>query len=175
MSTISRSRPPNRAVISLNGSGSSSKIHSGIYGVSSNSVVEEVKESQTKKLIEEDSDTESSVKTDDEADVFTDEDEFEELKKLNKTKLKLTSFSCAPDIDEHPYTSILMFIDKNEFNCCSSDKHRISIYGKKYTNQNSHLLPKSSADLLLSFVNKNDEFDFTIYKNKFFLKKGYFK
>jgi len=96
---------------------------------------------------------------------------FDKLNYSNFTDaLKLTSFSCAPDIDEHPYTSILMFIDKNEFNCCSSDKHRISIYGKKYTNQNSHLLPKSSADLLLSFVNKNDEFDFTIYKNKFFLK-----
>ena len=84
--------------------------------------------------------------------------------------IKLTSFSCAPDIDEYPYTSILMFVEKNEFNCCSSDKHRISIYGKKYTNQTSHLLPKSSADLLLNFVNKNDDFDFAISKNKFFLK-----
>jgi DNA polymerase III sliding clamp (beta) subunit (PCNA family) len=84
--------------------------------------------------------------------------------------LRLTSFSCAPDIDEYPYTSILMFVDKNEFNCCSSDKHRISIFGKKYTNQSSHLIPKSSADLLLNFVNKNDEFKFTIYKSKLFLK-----
>ena len=31
--------------------------------------------------------------------------------------IKLTSFSCAPDIDEYPYTSILMFVEKNEFNC----------------------------------------------------------
>jgi DNA polymerase III sliding clamp (beta) subunit (PCNA family) len=84
--------------------------------------------------------------------------------------LRLTSFSCAPDIDEYPYTSILMFIEKNEFNCCSSDKHRISIYGHKYINQNSHLLPKSSADLLLNFVNKNDDFSFAISKNKLFLK-----
>ena len=64
---------------------------------------------------------------------------FDKLNYSNFTDaLKLTSFSCAPDIDEHPYTSILMFIDKNEFNCCSSDKHRISIYGKKYTNQKNH-------------------------------------
>jgi hypothetical protein len=50
-------------------------------------IVEDLKESQTKELIDEDSDTDSSVKTNDEADVFTDEDEFEKLKKLNKTKL----------------------------------------------------------------------------------------
>ena len=84
--------------------------------------------------------------------------------------LRLTSFSCAPDIDEYPYTSILLFIENNKFNCYSSDKHRISMFGNKYTNQVSHLLPKSSADLLLNFVHKNDEFYFTIYKNKLFLK-----
>jgi hypothetical protein len=41
---MSRSRPTKRLVTLLNGSGNFSKIHSGIYGVSSNSVVEEVKE-----------------------------------------------------------------------------------------------------------------------------------
>lgn len=96
---------------------------------------------------------------------------FEKLNYSNfNDALRLTSFSCAPDIDEYPYTSILLFIDKNKFNCYSSDKHRISLYGEKYSNQNSHLLPKSSADLLLNFVNKTDEFHFAIYKNKLFLK-----
>ena len=49
-------------------------------------VIQDLKES--KELIEDDPDTESSVKTDsDKNDVFTDEDAIEELKKLNKTKL----------------------------------------------------------------------------------------
>lgn len=42
---------------------------------------------QPAELIEEDSDTDSSVHTDSNEDVFTKEDELEELKKLNKTKL----------------------------------------------------------------------------------------
>jgi len=45
--------------------------------------------------------------------------------------IKMTSFSCAPDFDEHPYTSILWFIEDEKINSQSSDKHRISVFGNK--------------------------------------------
>lgn len=84
--------------------------------------------------------------------------------------LKLTSFSCSSDIDEHPYTSIMFFVDDDKFNCYSSDKHRISIYGISYNDQKSYLLTKNSADLLLSIINKNDSYEYYILKNRFYLK-----
>ena len=102
---------------------------------------------------------------------FSKETKFEKLDFTNFTEaLKLTSFSCSPDIDQYPYTSILFFLNGNKVNCTSSDKHRISVYGDKYNGEISHLLPKLSADLMLNFINKIDDFCFAIYKNKLLLK-----
>jgi len=78
--------------------------------------------------------------------------------------IKFTSFSCAPDFEEHPYSSIMFFIADNKFNAQSSDKHRISIYGKKYENEQSFLLSKNQAELSLNFVDSNSIF--SIHKNK---------
>jgi DNA polymerase III sliding clamp (beta) subunit (PCNA family) len=83
---------------------------------------------------------------------------------------KLTSFSCANDVDEHPYTSIMFFIEDDKFNCYSSDKHRISLYGNTYTDQKSYLIAKNSADLLLNTINKNESYDYFISKNRFYLR-----
>ena len=85
---------------------------------------------------------------------------------------KLTSFSCSNDIDEHPYTSIMFFVEDDKFNCYSSDKHRISIYGNTYTDQKSYLIAKNSADLLLGTINKNESYDYFISKNRLYLKWG---
>ena len=63
--------------------------------------------------------------------------------------IKMTSFSCAPDFDEHPYTSILWFIEDGKINSQSSDKHRISVFGNKYDLQQSYLLSKTISDIVL--------------------------
>ena len=96
---------------------------------------------------------------------------FEKLDFSNFTEsIKLTSFSCSIDIDSYPHSSIMFFLSGNKFNCTSSDRHRISIYGDKYKNDSSYLIPKYYAELMSSFVNKADNFEFAIYKNKLFLK-----
>ncbi len=83
---------------------------------------------------------------------------------------RLTGFSCAPDFDEHPYTSIMFFNEDDKFNAQSSDKHRISIYGNSYNNQSSFLISKHQAELLNSYLNKDLSYEYCIYKNKFILK-----
>jgi DNA polymerase III sliding clamp (beta) subunit (PCNA family) len=82
--------------------------------------------------------------------------------------IKYTSFSCAPDFEEHPYSSIMFFIENDKFNAQSSDKHRISVYGKNYKDQTSYLITKLQAELSLNFL--NDHTIFTIHKNKLILK-----
>ena len=84
--------------------------------------------------------------------------------------IKYTSFSCAPDFEEYPYSSIMFFISDNKFNAQSSDKHRISMYGKKYDNEQSFLLSKNQAELSLNFVDKNSTF--SIHKNKMVIKNN---
>ena len=94
--------------------------------------------------------------------------------KLNSSNFydafKYTAFSCAPDFDEYPYSSIMFFIEKNKFNAQSSDKHRISVFGNHYNNEVSYLISRNQAELSLSFLNKDDQFSYCIYKNKFLLK-----
>lgn len=80
-----------------------------------------------------------------------------------------TSFSCAPEYDEYPYTSILLFQTK-KFNSQSSDKHRISIFGDPYENQLSYLLSKTNADLLLNFLRISDTKQYHINQGHLFVK-----
>ena len=84
--------------------------------------------------------------------------------------IKFTSFSCAPDFDEHPYSSIMMFTSKDRFNSQSSDKHRISIFGSRFNSEPSFLLSKNQAELLLNFLDKDEEYSYCIHKNKFIIK-----
>ena len=66
--------------------------------------------------------------------------------------IKLGSISCSLDIEDYPYSSLMIFLNNSEFNCYSSDKHKIAIYGNEYDNQKSYLLSKSSADIMLSYL-----------------------
>ena len=91
-----------------------------------------------------------------------DVDKFNEL-------IKYTSFSCAPDYDEFPYSSIMIFGDDNNFSGQSSDKHRISLYGDKYTDQKSYLLSKTSSDLIANIISEFDNFEYSVCKGKFIL------
>ena len=79
--------------------------------------------------------------------------------------IRHTSFSCAPDFDEYPYSSIMFFVDKDKFNAQSSDKHRISVFGEKFAGQQSFLLSKNQAELSLNFLPKENA-EYVIYKNK---------
>jgi DNA polymerase III sliding clamp (beta) subunit (PCNA family) len=83
--------------------------------------------------------------------------------------IKMTSFSCAPDFDEHPYTSILWFIEDGKINTQSSDKHRISIFGKKYELQSSYLISKTISDIVLYYVEKVSGVVFSLYNSKLYL------
>jgi hypothetical protein len=58
----------------------------------------------------------------------------------------------------------MFFLADSKFNAQSSDKHRISVYGKKYENEQSFLLSKNQAELSLNFVDSNSKF--SIHKNK---------
>lgn len=99
--------------------------------------------------------------------------DFEELNTSDfLAAFKYTSFSCAPDIEEYPYTSIMFFITNNKFNTQSSDKHRISIYGSNYKGETSYLISKIQAELLVNFINKEDKYQYCIHKNKFIIKWG---
>jgi len=83
--------------------------------------------------------------------------------------IKMTSFSCAPDFDEHPYTSILWFIEDGKINTQSSDKHRISVFGKKYELQPSYLISKTISDIVLYYVEKVSGVVFSLYNSKLYL------
>jgi DNA polymerase III sliding clamp (beta) subunit (PCNA family) len=83
--------------------------------------------------------------------------------------IKMTSFSCAPDFDEHPYTSILWFIEDGKINTQSSDKHRISVFGKKYELQPSYLISKTISDIILYYVEKVSGVVFSLYNSKLYL------
>lgn len=78
---------------------------------------------------------------------------------------KYSSFSCAPDFDEYPYTSIMLFMTDGKFNTQSSDKHRISIYGEKYSGEASYLISKNQAELTSFFIPKNSG-KYSIHKGK---------
>ena len=105
--------------------------------------------------------------------------EFSIDKKLEFNKLdtkdlhnafKFTSFSCAPDFDEYPYTSIMFSIEDDKFNAQSSDKHRISIYGKQDSEQSNYWISKHQAELLSGLLNKDSEYTYCISKNKIIIK-----
>jgi DNA polymerase III sliding clamp (beta) subunit (PCNA family) len=83
--------------------------------------------------------------------------------------IKMTSFSCAPDFDEHPYTSILWFIEDGKINTQSSDKHRISVFGKKYELQPSYLISKTISDIVLYYVEKVSAVVFSLHNSKLYL------
>lgn len=83
--------------------------------------------------------------------------------------IKMTSFSCAPDFDEHPYTSILWFLEDGKINAQSSDKHRISVFGKKYELQPSYLLSKTISDIVLFYIEKIPNVKFSLYNSKLYL------
>ena len=83
--------------------------------------------------------------------------------------IKMTSFSCAPDFDEHPYTSILWFIEDGKINAQSSDKHRISVFGKKYELQQSYLFSKTISDVILYYIEKIPGITFSLYNSKIYL------
>jgi DNA polymerase III sliding clamp (beta) subunit (PCNA family) len=83
--------------------------------------------------------------------------------------MKMTSFSCAPDFDEHPYTSILWFIEDGKINAQSSDKHRISVFGKKYELQQSYLFSKTISDVILYYIEKIPGITFSLYNSKIYL------
>jgi DNA polymerase III sliding clamp (beta) subunit (PCNA family) len=83
--------------------------------------------------------------------------------------VKMTSFSCAPDFDEHPYTSILWFIEDGKINTQSSDKHRISVFGKKYELQPSYLISKNISEIVLYYVEKVSGVVFSLYNSKLYL------
>ena len=83
--------------------------------------------------------------------------------------IRMTSFSCAPDFDEHPYTSILWFIENGKINAQSSDKHRISVFGKKYELQSSFLISKTISDIVLFYIEKVSGLAFSLHNSKLFL------
>jgi len=83
--------------------------------------------------------------------------------------IKMTSFSCAPDFDEHPYTSILWFFEDGKINTQSSDKHRISVFGKKYELQSSYLISKTISDVILYYIDKIPGVVFSLFNNKLYL------
>lgn len=64
----------------------------------------------------------------------------------------------------------MFFIKNKKFNAQSSDKHRISIYGSKFDNDQSYLINKNQAELSLLFVDKMSKF--AIYKNKLVLNNN---
>jgi len=84
--------------------------------------------------------------------------------------LKFSTFSCSSDSDEYPYSSIMFFIEDQSFNTQSSDKHRVSIYGKHYDNQASYLISKNQADLIINYLSKDNLYSYAIHKNKFIIK-----
>lgn len=100
--------------------------------------------------------------------------ENKQMDKLNSVNLydsiKFTSFACNPNIDEAPYSSIMIFFDNSKFNSQASDKHRISFYGSKYDEQKSYLITKNAADLINSFIKKDISYTYTIDKNKLYIK-----
>ena len=99
----------------------------------------------------------------------------EDLEPLNITvddfvhSIKMTSFCCAPDFDEHPYTSILWFIVDGKINTQSSDKHRISVFGNKYELQPSYLISKIISDVALYYIEKIPGLIFSLYNSKLYL------
>ena len=65
----------------------------------------------------------------------------------------------------------MFFIDNKKFHAQSSDKHRISIYGKKFDNHQSFLINRSQADLSLNFIDKTNS-KFAISKNKLIINEN---
>lgn len=99
------------------------------------------------------------------------EAQFNSLNNLNFYNcLKYVANSCSVELDEFPYNSIMFYIDDNQFSSITSDKHRITVFGNKYENQKSYLLTKSSSDLIMTFIKENDNFEYSIYKNKLIIK-----
>ena len=104
------------------------------------------------------------------SEISVDNDNFTEINAHNLFEsIKLTSFSCAPNFEEMPYSSIMFCVNKDKFNTQSSDKHRVSIYGN-FDNCKSYIISKSSADLINSFIKPNHKYTYLIENNKLFLK-----
>ena len=96
-----------------------------------------------------------------------------EWKKLDKASLldsiKYTSFSCAPDYDQYPYTSLMLFLSNGKFNAQSNDMHRVSLYGEDFENQQSYLIDKQNAELLASFIPNEIDCEYLIHKGKIYV------
>lgn len=102
---------------------------------------------------------------------FTTASEYNVLDAKNISEaINNTSFCTAPEYDEFPYSSLLLFEEDNLFHAVASDKHRIAIYGQTYRDQKSILLSKISSDLITSVLNFSDSFEYTITKSKFYIK-----
>jgi len=104
-------------------------------------------------------------------DFFSTASEYNSLDAKNLSEaINNTSFCTAPEYDEFPYSSLLLFEDNNVFNSVASDKHRIALFGETYSEQKSILISKSSSDLINNVFLFSDKFQYTITKSKFYIK-----
>jgi DNA polymerase III sliding clamp (beta) subunit (PCNA family) len=83
--------------------------------------------------------------------------------------IKYTLFACAPDAEEHPYTSILWYVKNNEVCCQASDKHRIALYGDSALSNHSYLITKSNSDNIVNFLEYRKDSSVFLSKNTLFL------
>lgn len=105
------------------------------------------------------------------SDLFTTGSEYNTLDAKNLSEaINNTSFCTAPEYDEFPYSSLLLFEQDDLFHSIASDKHRIALFGAIYNDQKSLLISKSSSDLITSTLQFSDNFEYTITKSKFFIK-----
>lgn len=105
------------------------------------------------------------------SDFFTTASEYLSLDDKNLSEaINNTSFCTAPEYDEFPYSSLLLFEQDNLFHSVASDKHRIAIHGTIYNDQKSILISKLSSDLINSVLLFSNKFEYTITKSKFYIK-----
>jgi len=104
------------------------------------------------------------------SDFFTTASEYNSLDAKNLSEaINNTAFCTAPEYDEFPYSSLLLFEENSLFHGVSSDKHRIAIYGETYKDQKSILISKISSELINSVLHFSDTFQYTITKSKFYI------
>jgi len=86
---------------------------------------------------------------------------------------KMTSFSCSYENDDYPYNSINFNIN-GTINSQSSDKHRISFFGEVDKN-NSYIIDKQTADVLVYFLDRKHNFQYSLDLNKLLIswQNGY--
>jgi hypothetical protein len=104
-------------------------------------------------------------------DAFVIASEYNELNSKNLHEaITNTVFCTAPEYDEFPYSSLLLFEEEELFHSVTSDKHRIAIFGNSYSEQKSLLLSKISCDLITSVLGFSEEHEYSFAKNKLFIK-----